>query len=77
MSDTRGSPADRQDAAATLTPSIATAPIQWGPTPEPDKFNGRGELPLGTLKPGDYVVRVVVGVDGQGEGRVIQTLRKR
>jgi VWFA-related protein len=58
-------------------PTVATAPVQWSASAEPDKFNGRGEIPLAALKSGDYVVRVVVAADGQPEGRVIQTLRKR
>jgi VWFA-related protein len=58
-------------------PAIQTAPIQWGATAEADKFSGVAQLPLVSLKPGDYVVRVIVGLEGQPEGRVTSTLRKR
>jgi hypothetical protein len=33
-------------------------------------------IPIGALPPGDYVVRVTVGVPGQPSGRVVRTLRK-
>jgi hypothetical protein len=45
-------------------------------TSEADKFLLIGEIPIGDLKPGDYVVRAFVSMDGQPEGRVIRTLRK-
>jgi hypothetical protein len=32
-------------------------------------------IPLGELQPGDYLVRAVVGLEGQ-EGKVTRTLRK-
>ena len=35
-----------------------------------------GTIPLGTLEPGDYVVRAVVTSDGRPLGRVYRTLRK-
>ena len=58
-------------------PAIQTAQVQWGATSEPDKFNGLAQVPLAALAPGDYVVRAIVGVEGQPEGRVTRTLRKR
>jgi VWFA-related protein len=45
-------------------------------TSEADKFLLIGEIPIGDLKPGDYVVRAFVSMDGQPEGRVVRTLRK-
>jgi VWFA-related protein len=45
-------------------------------TSEADKFLLIGELPIADLKPGDYVVRAFIGLEGQPEGRVIRTLRK-
>jgi VWFA-related protein len=35
-----------------------------------------GAIPIGALKPGDYVVRAVVQAEGQPAGRVVGTLRK-
>jgi len=58
-------------------PAIQTAKVQWGATSEPDKFSGMAQMPLASLAKGDYVVRVIVGVEGQPEGRVTRTLRKR
>jgi hypothetical protein len=46
------------------------------PTGEDGKFVVTGTIPVGALKPGDYVIRAVVTVEGQGSGRVIRTLRK-
>lgn len=45
-------------------------------TNEPDKFQLNGKLAIGALPPGDYIVRAVVQVEGQPEGRVTKTLRK-
>lgn len=41
-----------------------------------DHHAASGALPIGALPPGDYVVRAIVGVDGQPSGRVVRTLRK-
>ncbi len=45
-------------------------------TNEPDKFQLNGKLAIGALPPGDYIVRAIVQVEGQPEGRVMKTLRK-
>lgn len=58
-------------------PAIQRAKVQWGATPDPDRFDGMAQLPLAALAPGDYVVRVIVGLEGQPEGRITRTLRKR
>ena len=58
-------------------PAVQTVQVQWGATAEPDKFNGFAQIALSSLKPGDYIVRAIVGVEGQPEGRVMHTLRKR
>lgn len=58
-------------------PAIQAAKVQWGATPEPDKYNGFVQIDLSSLKAGDYVVRAIVGVTDQPEGRVMRTLRKR
>jgi hypothetical protein len=59
-------PAGQPLHALPLTPSA---------TSEPDKFVMSATIPLGELQPGDYLVRAVVGLEGQ-EGKVTRTLRK-
>jgi VWFA-related protein len=65
------------EVAATLNgaPLVQMAPAV-DPTGDPDRFNVTAAIPLGALPPGDYVVRAIVGLDGQPEGRVVRTLRK-
>ena len=43
---------------------------------KPDKFILNAKLPIAKLAPGDYVVRAIIQVPGQPEGRVFRTLRK-
>jgi hypothetical protein len=52
---------------------VALAPAQTG---EQDKFLLTAKLPINDLKPGDYKVRAVVGVEGQPDGQLARTLRK-
>lgn len=47
-----------------------------GATNEPDKFQVFGKIPIDKLPPGDYVVRAVVQMEGQPEGKSIRTFRK-
>jgi VWFA-related protein len=54
---------------------LVAVPLQPSATSEPDKFILSAKLALGSLKPGDYLVRAVVGVQGQ-EGKITRTLRK-
>jgi hypothetical protein len=35
-----------------------------------------GEIPIASLKPGDYSIRAMVRVKDQGEGRSLRTIRK-
>jgi hypothetical protein len=44
--------------------------------PMPDKFVVNAAVPIGALPAGDFVVRAVVGVEGQAAGRVYRTFRK-
>jgi VWFA-related protein len=46
-------------------------------TGEPDRFVAKGTIPLGALSEGDFVVRAIVGMEGQPAGRVIRTIRKQ
>jgi hypothetical protein len=56
--------------------AIETIGASGGPTAEPDKFQINGEIPLAKLEPGDYVLRGIVKMEGQPEGRVVRTFRK-
>jgi hypothetical protein len=57
-------------------PAIATVQANGGQTNEPDKFILNGEMPIANLEPGDYVLRAVVQMEGQPEGKVLRTFRK-
>lgn len=48
----------------------------FGATAEDGRYTVSAMLPIGALKPGDYVVRAIVGATDQPQGRVIRTLRK-
>jgi hypothetical protein len=41
-----------------------------------NRYAATGVIPIGALKPGDYVVRAMVGIEGQPTTRVTRTLRK-
>jgi hypothetical protein len=41
-----------------------------------NRYIASGALPIGGLPPGDYVVRAIVGLEGQPATRVVRTLRK-
>jgi hypothetical protein len=45
-------------------------------TTEEDKFKAMGAVPIGSLPPGDYVVRAVVQLEGSPAGHVTRTIRK-
>ena len=67
----------RMELAATVDgPAIKKIQPGGQTTSEADKFLLIGEIPIADLKPGDYVVRAFVSLEGQPEGRVIRTLRK-
>jgi hypothetical protein len=63
-------------ARTTDGPAIMTANATASATNEDDKVGVTGTIPVGALEPGDYVVRAVVTVAGQGSARVLRTLRK-
>ncbi len=56
---------------------LATAPPQPSATPVPDKFMFMAKLPVGDLKPGDYILRAQLAFEGQPTGTLTQTIRKR
>ena len=67
----------RMEVAASVDgPALKTIQPGGQKTSEADKFLLIGEIPIADLKPGDYVVRAFVSLQGQPEGRVIRTLRK-
>jgi hypothetical protein len=67
----------RMEVAASVDgPAIKKIQPGGQATSEADKFLLIGEIPIADLKPGDYVVRAFVSLEGQPEGRVIRTLRK-
>ncbi len=57
-------------------PAMMTVNATAAATNEDDKVAVTGTIPVGALEPGDYVIRAVVTVAGQGSGRVIRTLHK-
>ena len=62
--------------AATMNgPAIVSLPLAIEPTGE-NRYVATGVVPIGTLPPGDYVVRAMIGIDGQAMTRVTRTLRK-
>jgi VWFA-related protein len=78
-----GAPA--QGAALTATYELAARPdgppvvLAKGnllPTREPDRHVATGSLPLVGVAAGDYVVRLIVSLNGKEIGRVFRTLRK-
>jgi len=63
-------------AASADGPAIASVQPGGTGTSEPDRFILTAEIPIASLAPGDYVVRAVVSMAGQPEGRVTKTFRK-
>ncbi len=67
----------RMELAATVDgPPIQQVPPAGTGTKDPDRFIISGTFQLGTLAPGDYVVRAIVGSPETGEARLTRTLRK-
>jgi len=50
-------------------------PAGGGPTNEPDKLQVFGKIPIDKLAAGDYVIRALVQMEGQPEGKVMRTIR--
>lgn len=57
-------------------PAIAQLQPQIAPSSEPDMFRVVAPVNIGALPAGDYIVRAIVGLDGQPAGRIVRTLRK-
>jgi hypothetical protein len=66
------------EVATTLNgPAFNSTRLALDATSDPTRFTATGAIPLGSLPPGDYVVRAIVGSEGKPAGRVVATLRKR
>jgi hypothetical protein len=63
-------------ARTTDGPAILSVNGMAAATTQEGKFAVTGAIPVGALEPGDYAIRAVVTVPGQGSGRVLRTLRK-
>jgi hypothetical protein len=57
-------------------PAILTLPVDVRAGSADDLRIILGEIPIGTMPPGDLVVRAVVGMNGQAVGTAVRTLRK-
>lgn len=65
------------DIATTINgPALAELQPKISATGEPDRFIVTTPISLASLAPGDYVVRAIVGLDGQPATRIVRTLRK-
>jgi len=56
--------------------AILTAPLAIDPSGEEGRYLATGAVAIGALPPGDFVVRAIVGIEGQPAGQVVRTLRK-
>jgi hypothetical protein len=67
----------RIEVASSLDgPAIETVQAGGQQTNEPDKFVLTGQIPLAKLQPGDYVVRAIVKMGENPEGKVVASFRK-
>jgi len=61
---------------AADSPAKLSVPAAISPTRDADRWIAIAKLPLGSLAPGDHVVRAIVRI-GDTSGTVVRTLRKR
>ena len=64
-------------AASLDGPALVEAQPTPAATAVADKFIFTATLPIGPLKPGDYVVRAKIGFEGQPTGVLTRTIRKQ
>jgi VWFA-related protein len=57
------------------SPALLTTPLALEASGEEGRYLATGAVAIGALPAGDFVVRAVVGVEGQPAGRVYRTLR--
>jgi len=77
-----GRPAGPFGALVEILPSltdkpVATAPPSPSATPIADKFMFVAKLPVGDLKPGDYILRAQLAFENQPTGTLMMTIRKQ
>jgi VWFA-related protein len=76
-----GTPGDRISAIVEVaqnvdSPAMVSTPLIIEASSEDGRYLATGAVPIGALPAGDFVVRAVVGIEGQPSGRVLRTLRK-
>ena len=65
------------EVATTLNgPAMFQMPAAISATQEKDRYEVTSPIPIGSLPAGDYVIRAIVNLEGEAEGRVVRTLRK-
>jgi VWFA-related protein len=57
-------------------PALSVAPLAIEASGE-NRYIAKGAIPIGALPPGDYIIRALVGIEGQALTRVVRTLRKK
>ena len=57
-------------------PAIATTPATIQPTTAEDMRIAAGGFSIGALQPGDYVMRMIISIDGKVAGTAMRTLSK-
>jgi len=77
-----GRPAGPFGALVEILPSLTdkalvSAPPSPSATPMADKFMFVAKLPVGDLKPGDYVLRAQLAFENQPTGTLTMTIRKQ
>lgn len=76
-----GTPGERISAIVEVaqnvdSPAMVSTPLIIEASGEDGRYLATGAVPIGALPAGDFVVRAVVGIEGQPAGRVLRTLRK-
>ena len=65
------------DIAETVNgPAVRSQVAVFAATDQPDRFVATAVLPIGTLPPGDYIVRAAVAIEKQPVTRVVRAMRK-
>jgi hypothetical protein len=57
-------------------PTLASKKAVFELSADPDRFVPWAQLPIDSLKPGDYVIRGIVMLNGKEVGRALRALRK-
>ena len=58
------------------SPALLSAPLAIEASGEEGRYLATGAVAIGALPPGDFIVRAIVGIEGQPAGQVLRTLRK-